>query len=81
MKKLQMHERYVSLQLIAHGILILLSFKNQEEIKAATQDSSAYIMCYVRTLREDTAPPEEMTKKNLRGVVKHFPRVFEFSKP
>ena len=44
MKKLQMYERYVSLQLIAQGILTLLSFKNQEEIKAATQDSSAYVM-------------------------------------
>ena len=44
MKKLQMYERYVSLQLIAQWILILLSFKNQEEIKAATQHSSAYVM-------------------------------------
>ena len=44
MKKLQMYERYVSIQLIAQGILTLLSFKNQEEIKAATQDSSAYVM-------------------------------------
>ena len=46
MKNLQMYERYVSLQLIAQGILILMSLENQEEIKAATQDCSAYVMQY-----------------------------------
>ena len=44
MKKLQMYERYVSIQLIAQGSLILTSLENQEGIKAATQDSSAYVM-------------------------------------
>ena len=54
------------------------SFKNEEEIKAATQDCSAYVRIICEdTAREDTAPSEEMTRKALRGAVRHFPRVLK----
>ena len=31
----------------------------------------------MRTIREDTASSEEMTRKALRGAVRHFPRVLK----
>ena len=37
-------------------------------------------MSYVGTLRENTAPSEEMTRTALRGAVRHFPRVLKTMK-
>ena len=34
----------------------------------------------MRAICEDTAPSEEMTRKALRGVVRHFPRVLKTMK-
>ena len=38
---------------------------------------SSLCLAYVRTLCEDTASSEEMTRKALRGAVRHFPRVLK----
>ena len=75
MKKLQMYERYVSIQLIAQGILTLLSFQKSRRNKSG--NTGFLSLCYARTLREDTAPSEAMTQKALRGAVRYFPRVLK----